>query len=235
MYYATEKQMEKLDILAVENGLEIRQMMELAGFHILHIFKELKLTPKSKVCVVVGKGNKGGDGLCASRHLINSGYQVKIVLISQKISPDASHQLELLKKMKADIILYSKNKSKAQEIMSDSNILIDALIGYHLQGTPRGLFRELIELMNQSGKRTIAYDIPSGMESTTGKCFDPCIKAFATLTLALPKRAFQRAEAKKYCGKIFLGDIGIPEYLYDKIAKGIRPKFTLNENLLIKI
>ncbi len=47
----------KLDSLAVENGLEIRQMMELAGWHMLEVFQRLGISKDRKVIVVCGKGN----------------------------------------------------------------------------------------------------------------------------------------------------------------------------------
>jgi len=225
MYYATEKQMEKLDILAVKYGLQIRQMMELAGWHIVEVFKRLNIQKRSRVVVVVGKGNKGGDGLCAARHLINHGWPVSIVLISKKMSEDAVHQLKLLQKMKAEIFLYPRNRVKAVKLIKKGDIIIDSLIGYHLKGAPRGDFKELIELINAVNKKVIAYDIPSGLESTTGACLEPTIRAFVTLTLALPKRAFETKAGEKVSGRIFLGDIGIPDFLYNKIAYKARPIF----------
>jgi len=86
--------------------------------------------------------------------------------------------------------------------------------------------------MNVSKKKIIAYDIPSGLDSTTGKCYDPCIKAFATLTLALPKKAFTNNKARSHVGKLFLGDIGIPGFLYDRVKKGSRPYFINDLNIV---
>ena len=88
MYKAIAQEMERLDALAVESGLEIEQMMELAGYHMLSVFQERGYTTEGKVAVVVGKGNKGGDGVAAARHLVNYGYEVDIVLVSREVSQD---------------------------------------------------------------------------------------------------------------------------------------------------
>ncbi|MBI4050310.1 MAG: hypothetical protein HY398_02575 [Candidatus Doudnabacteria bacterium] len=189
MYFATAKEMERLDELAVKNGLSVLQMMELAGWHMVSLFELLKIPKKTKIVVVCGKGNKGGDGLSAARHLTNHGYRVSVM-------------------------------------PREAGVIIDALIGYHLNGAPRGKFREAIEWINNCGKKVVAYDLPSGVDATTGKYFAPCIRAFATLTLALPKRAFLKKEARKKSGRVFLADIGIPEFLYDKIRNSSRPDFT---------
>ena len=91
MYYATAKEMERVDELAVQNGLAIEQMMELAGAHILSIFEKLDIDKDQKTVIVCGKGNKGGDGLSAARHLINHGWDVSVVLVSEDIKPDPMH------------------------------------------------------------------------------------------------------------------------------------------------
>lgn len=104
-------------------------------------------------------------------------------------------------------------------------MIVDALIGYHLDGPPRGKWRKLIDVMNSSQKKIISYDLPSGA-SAAGKCLKSCVKANATLTLALPKKIFKTKQGKKISGKVFLADIGIPSFLYDKIKKNIRPDFS---------
>jgi len=222
MYYATEKELEILDDLAVENGLEVRQMMELAGFHMVEVFRKMNIAKDLKIVVVCGKGNKAGDGLCAVRHLINHGWKnIHVVLLSGKLKEDPEHHLQLLKKMKVPVSVYPGGK----EQMTLADIMIDSLIGYHLKGAPRGVFVEVINLMNESDAEVVAYDIPSGIDVTTGECHDPCVKADVTLTLGLPKKAFLQKEAKKRCGKILLGDIGVPEFIYDQVSKGSKPPF----------
>ena len=235
MYYATAKEMARLDDLAIKNGLEIRQMMELAGWHMLVLFRHLKISQKSRITIVCGKGNQAGDGLCAARHLFNYGYRVNIILLSKTLTPDAAHHLRLIKKMYLPIVCYLNNKTKAKKIINNSDILIDALIGYNLSGAPRGDFKEIVELMNQTKKKIIAYDIPTGLDSTTGECFLPCIKTWITLSLGLSKKAFTKKYAQKYCGKIYIADIGIPKFIYNKIAANCRPPFEKYKDGLVPL
>jgi len=145
--------------------------------------------------------------------------------LDREISSDSEHHLRLLEKMRASIILYPEQKEEAEQRIMTSDVLIDALIGYHLEGAPKGIFKEAVEAMNKSKKKIIAYDLPSGVDASTGECLSPCILAFATLSLAMPKKAFQIAEGKKVNGEVFIADIGIPDFLYNMIAQNSRPAF----------
>ena len=116
--------------------------------------------------------------------------------------------------------------------MSKSYAIIDSLIGYHLDGAPRGDFATAINLINESGKRVVSYDLPSGVDATTGECYSPCVKANVTLTLALPKRVFKNKKAKQYFGRVYLADIGIPEFLYKKVNPKIKRPFLIGNGLV---
>jgi len=234
MYFSTAKQMERLDFLAVKDGLKIQQMMELAGWHMVEVFKRLRIRKNSFIIIVVGKGNKGGDGLSAARHLINHGWKnILVVFVSNKLSRDSSHHRDLLKLMNVKMTQFVTSRNIVLREIARADYIIDSLIGYHLEGAPRGIFKELIETMNVAPGKIIAYDLPSGLDATTGECLEPCIRAWVTLTLALPKNALKIKSGKQASGIIFLGDIGIPIFLYNEIQKGSRPNF--NNSGIIKI
>lgn len=57
-------------------GFSVDQLMELAGLSVACAVAEQ--TERSKVLVLVGPGNNGGDGLVAARHLHHFGYQVEV-------------------------------------------------------------------------------------------------------------------------------------------------------------
>ncbi|PSO45979.1 MAG: NAD(P)H-hydrate epimerase [Parcubacteria group bacterium QH_9_35_7] len=223
MHRSTAEEMKKIDKLAVESGLEIKQMMELAGWHMISVFDQLDLHTGNKVTILAGKGNKGGDGLAAARHLINRGFQVSIVLANSELKEKPQQHLSLLNEMNTKVLLYSEAKQMAEKEVYNTDIIIDSLIGYNLKGSPRENFKEIIEITNSTDSEVISYDIPTGIDATTGHCFSPCIQADVTLTLALLKKGLQENEDK--VGKLFLGDIGIPEFIYNKIKPGSKPDF----------
>lgn len=231
MYYASAKEMELMDKLAVENGLKIIQMMELAGWHMVKLFKLMKIWNDKKIFIACGNGNNGGDGLSAARHLKNHGYEVHVSLMSKDIKDDPLHQLRLLEKMEVDIHYYSDDPSECCRVMQNSDVVIDALLGYSVQGNPKDGFDEAILAINNLENTVISYDNPSGLDVTTGECHEPCIVADATLALALPKKCFNVPTCSDSVGEIFIADIGIPAFIYNEIEAGSRPPF-LNNGVL---
>ena len=214
--------MERLDQVAVDSGLEIRQMMELAGWHMVRLFERLEVEAGASVAIVCGVGNKGGDGLAAARQLVNYGWDVQIILVERLVSEDAQHQLKIAQDMKIPVMQFDA----AGIGFGQKDVVIDSLIGYHLDGPPRGLMAEAIKAINDAKALVVAYDLPSGLDPTTGACLQPCVRADSTLALALPKKAFLTEPGRQVSGRVFLADIGIPAWMYDRINKGSRPPFS---------
>lgn len=226
MYFSTARDMSLLDKRAVMRGLAIRQMMELAGWHMLELFQELGFDQPQRVVVCAGKGNKGGDGLAAARHLANHGHTIFVALATSRaeLKPDPAHHLHLLDEMGIPIMQYEKDPDRVKREVAKADVVIDALIGYRLDGAPRGVFADLIKLL-QRHPRVVSYDIPSGLDASTGEAYEPCVSASATLTLALPKRAFQTKSGAEKSGTLYVADLGIPAEVYDTVKKGSRPDF----------
>lgn len=219
--------MAELDRIAVASGLEIRQMMELAGWHMIQVFHRLEINTARKVTIVVGKGNKGGDGLSAARHLFGNGWNdIQVVLTDRETSEDSQHHLNLLRRMNLPIACIHDDVGACARMIQEADVLIDALVGYRMKGDPRGSILVAMEMMlaNEFAP-IIAYDLPTGVNPDTGQRYAPYLPCAATLTLALPKNLFQTEDGLEASGRVFLADIGIPAHLYDQIAPGSRPDF----------
>jgi NAD(P)H-hydrate epimerase len=101
-------------------------------------------------------------------------------------------------------------------------MIIDALIGYGLIGNPRGQVAEWIARANTAGCPILALDTTIGVPGI------PCIRATATLTLALPKVGLLTSEAAPYVGELFLADISVPPMLYQRLGLHVPPLFVTN-------
>jgi NAD(P)H-hydrate epimerase len=110
--------------------------------------------------------------------------------------------------------------SEAEQYVRQAALVIDALIGYSLQGAPRGITKDLIEIANNHSDRTLALDIPSGLDSTSGESPGVAIKPHRTLTLALPKTGLRNVP-----GELYVADIGIPPEVYLPLGITLEPFF----------
>ena len=95
------------------------------------------------------------------------------------------------------------------------DLIIDGIIGYGLEGAPRGGAARLIRWANRQNAPILSLDVPSGIDSSTGETFEPAIRAAATMTLALPKTGLATEAAQDAVGELYLADIGVPTSLYE--------------------
>ena len=211
-----------------EYGILLVQMMENAGRSLADLAQawlggSIAGIP---VLVLAGKGNNGGGGLVAARHLANRGAEVQVVTARGAIaSPiDAfgdfpAHQLQSLLSMGVSVT----TAGDGWELPS-ADLVLDALIGYSLDGAPRGEVADLIRLANSHPAAILALDVPSGLDADTGQAFTPCIRAAATLALALPKTGLL-AGPRDIVGDLFLADISVPSGLYASLGIDALPLF----------
>ena len=221
----TVAQMTEVDRSAIEDfGITLLQMMEQAGSHLAELVSaetEGALADRS-VVVVVGPGNNGGGGLVAARHLANRGARVRVVLARPvlRMSEAGRHQLATLIAMGTDccVATYDLADDELGEALASADTIVDALLGYSSQGAPYGEVERLLGCIVDADRPIISLDIPTGLDPDTGGALGATVTATATLTLALPKTGLSRGEGPNRAGRVYLGDLGLPEALYTALG-----------------
>ena len=231
----TTDQMREVDRLMTEYyGITLLQMMENAGRHLALLAKRLLENDISDrpIVVLAGRGNNGGGGLVAARHLLNWGAWVQIVLTHpvEAYSGAAAQQLAILQAMAAPVAWAEEGWE-----LPPADLLIDALIGYGLQGAVEGKTRDLIQLANSTMAVILSLDAPSGLDTTTGTIAEPTIRANATMTLALPKVGLLQKQAQSAVGHLFVADISVPPDLYDELGFTVPPFFAIDPILPVEV
>lgn len=223
-------EMRQMDKSASEDGgVSGIVLMENAAIAVVNVLKEKFGDLKDKrIGIFCGKGNNGGDGFAAARHLINLGARVGIFLVcGEDFSPDAKNNYNIVKRMCADIKDISENADVSEDYIASCDIVIDAVYGTGIHGTVPAVAREVIERINRSSKYTVAVDIPSGVNADTGEICGACIKAHTTVTFAEYKMGMFLFDGADYMGEIVCADISIPKYIVD--AQNIRASVTDDE------
>jgi NAD(P)H-hydrate epimerase len=200
----TASQMREIDRAMIEDlHIELVQMMENAGRNLASLAGTL-YTPRT-VVVLAGPGGNGGGGLVAARHLRNHEADVSVVLGTAGLAPLPAHQLDIIERMGVPVL--------DQPAVAD--LVIDALLGYSLRGDPTPRFAELITWANSQPAPVLALDTPSGLDVTTGRQSAPCVRASATMTLALPKTGLAGSAVT---GRLYLADISVPPPLLERMG-----------------
>jgi NAD(P)H-hydrate epimerase len=204
----TTEQMREVDRVAVEDaGPNLYQMMENAGRNLaLAAIEMLGASWRSApVVALAGTGGNGGGGICAARHLANRGADVTVaVTAAEHLAPVTADQLDV----------YRGTPGRVESIRRlaglEAALVIDAVIGYSLEGAPHGPAGEAIDWAGLQPAPILSLDVPSGVDATTGLAAGAFIRAATTLTLALPKTGLDAPAA----GRVVLADIGIPAEVY---------------------
>jgi NAD(P)H-hydrate epimerase len=225
------EQMVEVDRLMIEEWqILLIQMMENAGRSLAELTRRYLGGKVEGLTVVVlcGTGNNGGGGLVAARHLHNWGARVHTILIGdrERLKPIPAHQWRIAKKM-------GLLTNDAQ--LDQADLIVDAVIGYGMKGSPRPQVAEWIERANASTRPILALDAPSGLDTTSGIPAEICVQATATLTLALPKTGLLQAQAQPCVGDLYLADISVPPELYASASLNIQLASPFLNDTIVKL
>ncbi|MEP7159427.1 MAG: NAD(P)H-hydrate epimerase, partial [Chloroflexota bacterium] len=110
-------------------------------------------------------------------------------------------------------------------LLRASDLVIDALLGYAIDGPPRENVATLIERAVASDRRVLSLDLPSGMDPDTGDSLGAAITANATMTVALPKVGLLTEAGRARAGAIYLADIGLPAALWRRAGVDVDDPF----------
>lgn len=223
----TRAQMREIDRLMVEEfGIEIVQMMENAGLQLARLVQHLLggALAGQRVLVLAGRGNNGGGGLVAARRLAAWGAEIAVILAHPEEEFDGLPAQHLDSARRSGVPINFRPAG-----LPPHDQIIDALIGYGLEGPPHGDAAHLIAAATASPAPIVSLDVPSGVDVDTGAAYDLSIHAAATLTLALPKVGLVRPEARSRVGDLYLADIGVPPALYEQIGLGTPRPFAIGQ------
>jgi len=207
----TGRQAKLLDLRAeADYGISTVVLMENAGRQVAREAMRL-YRGKKKIIIFCGKGNNGGDGFVAARHLLAQGIRPDLYLagIIPEAGKEARVNLDIWLNLKQPVVEVSEATLRRIPI-ARYGLIIDALLGVGLTGPVRGITAGIIERINTATARVLSVDIPSGLDATTGKILGQCVKADSTVTFVAKKRGMAVGSGPSVCGTIVVADIGVP-------------------------
>ncbi len=208
---------------AVHNGaFSFLELMKTAGDLAYKIICENIDVNDKKIAVVCGVGNNGGDGFVIADNLKNRGVDVTVITpLGEPMTDSAKHYYSLLSGVKV-----------TNTINDNYDIIIDALFGIGLNRTLDSNIIEIIDRINSQNAYRVAVDIPSGIESDSGKILGGCVNADLTVTFIALKPCFMLPPATDFTGKTVVADIGVKptDYTYKTIEAPNLPERKKNSH-----
>jgi NAD(P)H-hydrate epimerase len=206
-------QSRRLDELAISRlGFPGILLMENAGRGVADLVCRQGLAGPVVVCC--GKGNNGGDGFVAARHLALRGYSVRTLHFAppESLAGDASVNLAIalqcgLRPQSCDGYNW---EPALEDALRGAGCIVDALLGTGARGEPAAPLDSIIDRLNAQGIPIVAVDLPSGLDCDTGAAAAHTIRAVYTCTLAASKVGFSAPGARHWTGEVHVTDIGVP-------------------------
>ena len=210
--------------------------MENAAVHVAETALDLlDSIARPRVLIVCGPGSNGGDGLAAARHLHNAGVDVRLVALGEErsMSAAAGAQLRTVRAMGIEVrFCHDRAASAIDAALTDRDgrsrgpdLVIDALLGTGLSRPAEGPAADLIDAINEMGRRgvgIVSVDIPSGLDGESGRVIGAFVHASVTVTFAGLKRGLLSMAAQKHVGEIVVADIGVPRVLLARLGTPLR-------------
>ena len=212
MNEVTAAEMKQLEQRADAAGLSYRQMMENAGAAAARL--ALRAVPEAKsAAIFCGKGNNGGDGFVAARHLASAGLAVRLYLVEgEPVTTDAVYNCGLARDMGLPVLaLDALNQPEQAEFLKNADLVLDGVYGTGFHGALRPAGLAAARWMNEAPGKVLALDLPSGLEADSGIAAEGAVQAQLTVTFHAAKPCHRLAAAQ--CGRVEVADIGITAVL----------------------
>jgi NAD(P)H-hydrate epimerase len=175
----------------------------------------------SRVGVMCGRGNNGGDGFVVARTLVQRGVDAIVFLLGSvaEVRGDARTNLEVLGQIGVTVV----EITDAQEWelhsteLSECDLIVDAILGTGFRGRLSGLLETVVADINSLGVPVIAIDLPTGLSADNAVVESKAIEASMTVTLGAPKIPLVFPPADALAGDLVIADIGIPFPVFDEL------------------
>ncbi|HEV7801434.1 MAG TPA: NAD(P)H-hydrate dehydratase [Burkholderiales bacterium] len=199
--YRTEE-IRRIEALALAQNPQ-PSLMERAGLAAAALARELAITGK-RVAVIAGPGNNGGDAFVVARHLKQAWFDVDVLFTGEatKLPPDATAAL-------AAWIQAGGTCATELPRAHDCGLIVDGLFGIGLQRELTGRYADLVSWINGAPCPVLALDVPSGLESNTGRVLGCAVDATATITFIALKAGLLTLDGPDHSGEIHVATLGL--------------------------
>lgn len=220
-------EMREVDQLTTEHySIPSLTLMENAGAAVAaYVARRVELLPAANILVICGKGNNGGDGLVAARHLLKRGASIYVALLASydQVQGDAKANLDALihNGVRPHSFTTLEQWIEFASAVPYPYLVIDAILGTGLDKPVEGFLAQVIEDINArfQSAEVVAIDLPSGLSADSHEVLGPVVRSHTTLTMTAPKLCLAFPPAAEWAGDVEVISIGSPDSLVAEKAR----------------
>ena len=176
------------------------------------VFRHIRIKwPEAKtISVFCGSGNNAGDGyiIAGLAHAVGLNVVAYAVANPEQLQDNAETAYKDYLKAHGKILPFDP------EILGNTDIIIDALLGTGINKPVTGVFAQAIQWINKSHAPVVAVDVPSGLNADTGNVMGVAVKAECTMTFIGLKQGLFTGMAADYCGEILYSSLAVPKEIF---------------------
>jgi len=213
MNILTAAEMGEADKRSVAMGVPVATLMENAGAAVARFCLRrfaVDGSAGSPIVVLCGKGNNGGDGFVAARHLGDAGMWVRVALLGVRADVKGDAAAALAQVLEVQEIA---DEEQLRAALDGAALIVDAVVGTGFKPPLRGLAVAARDLIAGMKVPVVAVDLPSGWDADSMlQTAEEAFRADAVVTFAAPKLAhvFGHLTAETF-GAVVVAGIGTPE------------------------
>jgi NAD(P)H-hydrate epimerase len=227
-------------LISERHGISTSQLMQHAGQAVSDVVVDflsrfdpsVRQDKSTRVAVLCGKGNNGGDGLVAARYLLQH-TTVRLYLFGSKDTltgdPAENYKAFVEKGGSVAEVTDPAGWEMAWNEIVRADVVVDALLGTGIRDSVTGLMARAIEALNRLSRSAtaplpsliVAVDMPSGLPSDGQAANGPVLSAHKTVTFIATKIGQLTSPDAAHCGELIVRLIGSLPELADEVGKGL--------------
>ena len=200
------------DIRAVERrlsdaGVSVSELMHRAGGAAAQ--EVMHLGDVSRVVVLAGFGNNGGDGWVAAEDLKALGVDVRVVTPCEpeNLHGDLAPMVARAAIESGVKYLVGPSRDELDQLLGAADVVLDAMLGTGFHDAPVAPLSIWIDALNSSGARVVSVDVPSGLSAQTGRAPGAVVVADVTITMLALKPGLLSDDGRDVCGSIVVAPL----------------------------
>ena len=168
----------------------------------------------SRIVLLVGTGNNGGDALWAGSMLAQRGCRVDALALAGQVHEEGAAAL----RTHGGRLVEWTAEDEQVDLLGQADLVIDGIVGIGGSGGLRPSAAQLADAVRESGALVVAVDVPSGVDADTGVVPGAALAADLTVTFGAIKPGLLIAPGRFHAGAVRLIDIGLDLTDVDPVA-----------------